>query len=157
MEKKEIVKTLESLAQLDMDAWHAYGQAIDKAEDIGVRHKLEKFRADHERHVSDLSDVIRNLGQEPPKFSRDFKGFLIEGWTAVRSITGVQGVLAAMDTNEKLTNRKYDEATKLGLPTDIHALVVANYKDEKEHLAYIKKQIDYWVKEKDTDNRGQYY
>lgn len=157
MEKRDIIKTLESLAQLDMDAWHAYGQAIEKSEDIGVRHKLEKFRADHERHISELSEAIRKLGVEPPNFSRDFKGFLIEGWTVLRSVTGVQGVLAAMQTNEKLTNRKYAEAVKLDLPSDLKTLVAANYQDEKEHLAYIQKQIDYWVKEKDTDNRGQYY
>lgn len=157
MEKSEIIRTLKALAQLDMDAYHAYGQAIEKSDDLGLRHQLEKYRQDHERHVTVLSDCIRELGAEPPEFSRDFKGFLIEGWTALRSVTGVQGVLAAMKTNEKLTNRKYAKAVELLLPADIHAVIASNYEDEKEHLAYIQRQLGYWVKEEDTDDRGQYY
>jgi uncharacterized protein (TIGR02284 family) len=157
LQKEEIVKKLKALVHLDIDAWHAYAQANEKLDDIGVRHQFEKYQADHERHVNELSDLIRDLGAEPPEFSRDFKGFLIEGWTVLRSITGTQGVLAAMETNEGLTTRRYAEAAELPFPADINAVVASNYEDEKDHLAYIVKMRGYWVKEKGDEDRGQYY
>lgn len=146
MQKEEIVKKLKSLVHLDIDAWHAYAQAIEKLDDAGVRHQFEKYQADHDRHVKELSELIRDLGADPPEFSRDFKGFFIEGWTALRSITGTQGVLAAMETNEKLTTHKYAEASELPFPADINAVVDSNYEDEKDHLAYIVKMRGDWVK-----------
>ncbi len=159
MEKKAILKMLQKLAQLDIDAWHAYGQAIGKIENaLNVRDKMEAFRADHHRHVIDLSAKITELGGDPPEFSSDFKGFLIKGFTALRSVTGTQGALAAMETNEKLTNRRYAEAVeKTGVPSDIRILLEANYKDEQEHLRYIEDRLDFTVREKDDAGRSQRY
>ncbi len=159
MKKTEIIHLLQKLAQLDIDAWNAYGQAIEKLETaLDVRDKLERYRGDHHRHVTDLSAKIRELEGDPPEFSKDFKGFLISGFTSLRSLTGTQGVLAAMETNEKLTNRKYADAVREeGLPSDIHALLEANYEDEKEHLHYIEDRLDFLVREKGGAGRSQRY
>ncbi|MFA5517609.1 MAG: ferritin-like domain-containing protein [Desulfuromonadales bacterium] len=159
MEKKEIVRHLYKLAQLDIDAWHAYGQAMEKIENaLDVRDRLERYRGDHHRHVVDLSAKIRELEGEPPDFAMDFKGFLISGFTSLRSVTGAQGALAAMETNEKLTNRNYAEAVQTpGFPSDIHALLEANYQDEKEHLRYVEDRLDFLVREKGGAGRSQRY
>ncbi|MBE0597249.1 MAG: ferritin-like domain-containing protein [Desulfuromonadales bacterium] len=157
MEKNQIVKLLKDLAQLDIDAWHAYGQAMEKMEThLDMRDKLGKFRADHHRHATDLSAKIRELEGEPPEFSKDFKGHLVAGFTALRSITGDQGALAAMRTNEELTNRTYAKALEeQGLPSDIRPLLSANYADEQEHLRYIEDRLDFLVREKGGASRGE--
>jgi uncharacterized protein (TIGR02284 family) len=157
MEKKEIVKLLEALAHVDIDAWHAYGQAMEKIEDaLEIRRKLEEFRDDHRRHVTDLSGKIVDLGGNPPEFSKDFKGYLIEGFTALRSISGTQGALAAMRSNEQLTNRKYAKALEeKGLPSDIRDLLERDYADEQRHLHYVEDRLDYLVEEK--GERGKRY
>ncbi len=159
MEKEKIVSLLSDLVQLDIDAWHAYGQAIDKIEDsLAIRDRLERYRADHHRHLEELSARITDLEAEPPAFSRDFKAFLIEGFTALRSVTGTQGALAAMRTNEQLTNRKYARAVEQeGLPSDIRALLETNYRDEQEHLRYVEDRLDFLVREKGGSGRSQYY
>jgi uncharacterized protein (TIGR02284 family) len=157
MEKKEILKLLESLVHVDIDAWHAYGQAMEKIENaLEIRKKLEDFRGDHHRHVTELSGKIVALGGIPPEFSKDFKGHLIDGFTALRSITGTQGALSAMRSNEQLTNRKYAKALEeKGLPSDIRTVVENSYADEQGHLQYIEDRLDYLVEEK--GDRGKRY
>jgi len=141
MAEKDIVKHLKSLLQLDVDASHAYQQAIDRIELVSVREQLTKYREDHERHVREISEKLRELGETPPKASPDLKGMMIEGFTALRSMTGTEGALKAMKTNEKLTNRKYDEARKMNVAADVQQLLESNYQDERRHLTYVEEAL----------------
>ncbi len=148
MAEKDIIKHLKSLLQLDVDASHAYQQAIDRIEQASVREQLTKYQEDHERHVREISAKLRDLGETPPKATPDMKGMLIEGFTALRSMTGTEGALKAMKTNEKLTNRKYDEARKMEATSDIHQLLESNYQDEHRHLTYVEESLQNRVWEK---------
>ena len=137
--KKDTTETLNDLLRLDIDAIQAYKQAIDACEVPAIRDRLTEFMGDHERHVRDLRDAVRNLGAEPVE-KRDLKGFLIEGFTAISS-RGDRSALMAMRGNEELTNRRYDAARKSEVPADVHELIERNYQDEARHLAWIKDAI----------------
>jgi rubrerythrin len=141
MDVKAVIALLRDLVHLDVDAIHAYDQAIKNIDVSYVRAELERFKADHERHVSDLTGAIVALGGEPPVIRRDFKGFFIEGMTALRSAMGTEQSLKAMLTNEKLTNREYDKASKMSLPPEVDAVLRRNSDDEKRHLRYIEDAI----------------
>ncbi len=149
MDKKEVANKLGSLMQLDIDAAHAYGQAIEEINIRSIRDTLEKYRGDHERHINDLSAMITKMGETPPSHSRDVKGFLIEGFTAIRSATGVEGALKAMKTNEELTNKRYAEAMGMDMPADAKALVERNYRDEQQHRSYVEQAISNRIWEKE--------
>ncbi|MGE4232376.1 MAG: DUF2383 domain-containing protein [Bacteriovoracia bacterium] len=138
MANKELIKKLNSLIQLDVDAIHAYDQAIDKIDIPSIRDKLSEFKTDHERHVTDLSRCVKDLDGKPIEFSRDFKGFVIEGMTALRGFLGTEGALKAMKTNENLTNSTYEKALSWDLPEDARSLIEQNFDDEKRHLKYIE-------------------
>lgn len=142
MQTSEILKELNSLTQLDIDAIHAYDQALSHIDVLSIKDQLTQFRDDHHRHVRDLSDAIRRLGGQPPSFQKDFKGFLIQGMTSARSSTGTEGALKAMKTNEQLTNRNYSQAVNMGFPDDIKAIVERNFRDEQRHLATIEQWIN---------------
>ncbi|MFW5774877.1 MAG: DUF2383 domain-containing protein [Chitinivibrionales bacterium] len=149
MAVSELSKKLSSLVQLDIDAAHAYGQAIDKIDIPEVKQTLGTYKQDHEKHVDALSKIIRDMGDVPPEKGRDFKGFMIEGFTALMSLTGDKNAITAMENNEKLTNKKYSEA--LGwqeLTPEAKLVVEGNYKDEQQHLSYIQKIISEKVWEK---------
>lgn len=139
---KDVANRLISLCQLDIDAVRAYEQAIQACDHFEVSSKLREFQGDHERHIRDLSQAIRKYGETPPEHKPDVKGFLLEGMTAIRSITGTAGALKAMDTNEQLTNNRYKAALELDLPTETRELVQVNYNDERRHLAWIRQAID---------------
>ncbi len=142
MDDREIASRLKRLAQLDIDAVHAYGQAIKHIDMPDVREHCTRFQGEHERHVTDLSGIIRRLGEEPPEFSRDFKGFLLQGFTAIRGLTGTEGALKALKTGEEMTNKKYSEALSWEMPLDIVSFIQRNYEDEQRHLHYVNQAID---------------
>jgi hypothetical protein len=142
MNEKELLPLLESLAQLDIDAFFAYGQAIESVEVPNVRRRLMAFRRDHKRHYDDLSGEIRRLGGTPPDFSRDAKGVAIEGYTAIRSGMSQVGALRAMKTNEGMTNAQYEAALQQDLPPRLEKLIERNRNDERRHFAYIERVLD---------------
>lgn len=141
MDRKDLVDQLQSLIKLDIDAIHAYDQAIKHIEKPLFRDRLVMFQSDHRRHVDDLSAKLRELGETPPAFSPDFKGFFIEGFTALRSMTGTKGALEAMETNERLTTSRYEKATGVDFPSDVLTLIKENYADEQRHLAFIREAL----------------
>ncbi len=138
MEHQEMIKNLNSLIRLDIDAIHAYEQAMKNINEIEIRDQLAAFRNDHHRHFSELSEFVTKMKGQPPEFSPDFKGFIIQGFTALRSATGTEGTLKAMETNEKLTNNYYEEATRWNLPSEAMVMVRSNFEDEQRHLSYIQ-------------------
>ncbi len=142
MEQKQLAKKLKDLVQLDIDAVHAYEKAIANINNTGIREQLEAFKKDHERHIGELSQKMRELGETPPDNKPDMKGYLIEGLTALRSSTGTEGALKAMKSNEKTTNKKYDEARKLDVMGETKEMIERNYQDEKTHLEYIERALN---------------
>src|SRR6185369_9152624 len=136
MNRDEILENLEKLIHLDVDATHAYDQAIKNVTEPIVKEKLVLFQSDHRRHVDLLSAKLLELGGTPPEFTTDFKGFFISGFTALRSMTGTKGALEAMETNEKLTTSRYEDAAKLVWPADISSLIQSNLSDEQRHLSF---------------------
>lgn len=142
MEKNKVTKELKSLIQLDFDAIQAYEQAIDHIESNVIARKLEEFKMDHEHHINDLSAALRQHGEVPPERSRDTKGFIIEGMTAVMSVTGTKGALMAMKSNEKTINKKYDQALDMHMSDDLRMIVEKNREDERRHLSYIEHALE---------------
>jgi uncharacterized protein (TIGR02284 family) len=142
MNKKEIIDLLIELAQLDFDATRAYEQAMENIDAPSIHKQIAQFRDDHIRHIADLSGLIDKLGEKPPEISADMKGFFLEGFTAIRSLTGTEGALRAMRGNELLTNNSYNSALSMDLPSDVRTIVERNYKDEQRHLSYIEDAIN---------------
>ena len=141
MNRDEILDNLNKLIHLDVDAIHAYDQAIKNVSERTVKEKLMLFQTEHRGHIDQLSTKVRELEGTPPELTSDFKGFIISGFTAVRSLTGTKGALEAMETNERLTTSKYAEASKLDFPVDVLAIVQSNWADEQRHLAFVREAI----------------
>jgi rubrerythrin len=141
LEKQEIIDKIKDLAQLDIDAYHAYGEAIEKIEEVAIRERLLVFQEDHHTHYLNLSEKLTELGATAPEFSKDFKGYLLEGFTSIRSLSGTKGALKAMQSNEQTTNKRYREALEFETPLDIRNLLEMHYSDEKRHLAYVEEAL----------------
>lgn len=145
MDAKETADKLKPLIQLDIDAVSAYNQAIDQVKESDVREQLIEYRDDHERHIAVLSEVVQSYGESPPERSKDFKGFLIQGFTTLMGVGGTQAALQAMENNEKLTNKKYKEATGWDLDLQLKKIIAGNYDDEQKHLEYIQQKLGHEV------------
>ena len=105
-----MIKILKDLAQLAIDAAFAYKQVLEKINQIEIYNNMNIFQIDHLQHIENLNVMIVNLGATPLASSQDLKGYLIEGFTALRRMRGIAGAQIAITENKKLTNRKYREA-----------------------------------------------
>jgi uncharacterized protein (TIGR02284 family) len=141
MTREEMVDKLNSLIKVDVDASRAYGHAIEEIDAQDVRQQFTKYRSDHDRHITDLSHMVRELGGKPTEIAPDIKGYLLEGFTAIRSKIGTHGSLNAMLTNEKLTNKMYKDAMSWDLSQEAKSLIERNYGDEQRHLHYIEQKL----------------
>jgi rubrerythrin len=66
---------------------------------------------------------------------------MIEGFTAIRSMSGTEGALKAMRSNEKTTTQTYQKAQGLQVSDEIKVLLRRNWEDEERHLHYIEQVL----------------
>jgi rubrerythrin len=145
MDRRDKFKSFSALTNLmhvDVDAVRAYSQAIAAIHVVSIRRRLEAFRSDHQRHITDIEAEIRSLDMEPPGRQPDFRGFLLAGYTAIRSSMGVEAALRAMRANETLTNQRYDEAYAADLPERVRHLIERNRLDERRHIRFIEDVLE---------------
>jgi uncharacterized protein (TIGR02284 family) len=137
----EVISVLNNLVELDYDAIEAYKAAIDRLSGLADRQQLGEFLADHRRHVTELSLIVRNFGAEPPKHG-DVKQVLTKGKVVLGGLMGEKAVFEAMRSNEDDTNRMYEKATnEPGIPVDVLAVLERNLSDERRHRAWFVDRV----------------
>lgn len=141
MDRNEQQDRIAGLIKLDVDAVEGYKQAIQKIDDPAVARTLTGFMHEHEDHIRDLSSYLIEEGLEPPERKPDLKGYLMEGFTILRSSTGTEGALKAVKSAEKMTNKKYGDAVNWDVPVRAREILRKNYADEQKHLAYVQEQL----------------
>ena len=141
MNEKNLIEALSNLVQLDIDAVHAYDQALKEIDDAIIKDRLLKFQDDHRTHIGGLSKQIEELGGQPPEYSQDIKGYVIEAFTAIRSFTGLKGALKAIKTTEEITNRYYGEVVSWKAPSAAKEVLRTYFSEEKVHLDYINSNL----------------
>ena len=141
MERDELVRKLRALVKVDMDAVRAYDRAIEETDVPAVKKRFQSYRDDHQRHIRELSEVIRESGGEIPDMKQGIRGFLVRGFTDIRSRSGTYGALRAMRSNEKYTNIKYEDAAEWETGPLLKEIMFRNLDDERRHLNYIEQEI----------------
>ena len=132
---------LQHLLRIDRDAWRAYSQAIDNADEEDLREMLTGFRADHERHIADLSAAIAAMGGTPAKLAH-MAGFALARITGVAAGMNSTGALMAIQSNEVVTNQAYELALQTPLTAELRELLERNLADERRHLAAIRERLE---------------
>lgn len=141
MERKDVIDLLNDLIQLDVDAVEAYSQVIKHIEYDDIGRRLLDFQDDHKNHIRDLTALVQKLDGKPIKPSPDLKGYLLEGFTMLMSVSGSLPAMEAMKANEVLVNRKYARAAGMDLPEEVMKLIRTNYSQEQRHLTYLQDII----------------
>jgi len=137
-----LIDNLNDLIALDYDAVNAYESAIIRIVAEDVRETLREFQEDHRRHIRDLTVCVQQLGGTA-RSKPDAKGFFLQAFTAITSMMGDRAALAAMRSNEELTNKTYDRALdECVWPTSMLNIIERNREDERRHLAYVLQTID---------------
>lgn len=145
---EKAIEVMNDQIHLDLDAITAYDEAIEGCDSQDIKDQLGVFRGDHERHVSELSAMVRQYGGTPAERT-DIKGFFIKAFTKLAS-HGDRSALYAMRGNEQLTNKSYEKALENELPDDVRSLLERNLQDERRHLSWIEETIRARAYEEET-------
>jgi uncharacterized protein (TIGR02284 family) len=137
---EKIIEELNELIRYDHDAVGAYNSAINDIKEIPVRDPLIQFRGDHERHIVDLSAIVRQLGGDPVE-APGLKGVIRKTMTKAAGLGGTELTLKAMRSNEEVLNKTYAHHLTLDFPDDIKAVIRRNYGDEQRHLAWVEQAL----------------
>jgi uncharacterized protein (TIGR02284 family) len=138
---EDTAKTLQSLAHYEIDASFLLGQAIENVKDEALKNSLIEIRAKCEKNIKILSNLTQQYGREAPAHSKDFKGYFMQGYLAMRGLASDHGVMSALHWNLQSLARAYEEALKTILPDDAREKVTQAYKDTKDHLKYVASHL----------------
>lgn len=138
----ELLAELNDLLQLDRDAVHAYTVAIGSLPQDAVGQTLARFRADHERHVAELSDLVRAHGGEPARIPHLPTGAFKAAVQAVGSAGGLRETLLAFKANEAQVRDKYRRHADRPHPADVDAVLRRAAADEETHYAWAAEMLE---------------
>jgi rubrerythrin len=139
--QNDFMKALQELLELDYDAIEAYETAINRIEDSEFKSKLNDFKMDHQRHVTDISALLRSHNAKVPN-GPDLKQWLTKGKVVLGGMIGDNAILTAMLTNEEDTNTAYSrmiahpEIWKEATP-----IIENGLRDEKRHKNWLESVI----------------
>jgi rubrerythrin len=142
MSSEQTARKLNALIHLEIDVVKTYEQALRHVDDDAYREDIARIKADNERHILELSEVMRSLGHVPPHFTRDAKGMLMAGLAAIRSATGAEGALKAMRANARLLDETYEHALNWDLPIEVQAQLQGYEADEKRHIELFDQELE---------------
>lgn len=140
--ERTLVQCLINLIELDYDAVEAYEAAIARLDDASSRSTMASFKDDHNRHIRELGNFVRQQGGEVPS-KGDFKRVLTKGKVVIGEILGDRGVLMAMKSNEDDTNQAYERASvRDDLTPEVKQTIDRGLADERRHRAWIVARLD---------------
>jgi uncharacterized protein (TIGR02284 family) len=136
------------LIELDFDAAEAYEEAIKRFNNDNYKHVFQQFKADHYRHTEELSNFLKDMGEEPPT-GPSAKRMLTKGKVILADMFGDAAILRAMKTNEDDTNTAYERAVNYAnLPAGAINILERGLADERRHRDWIVQTIEQMEQEK---------
>ena len=142
MADADLVSILNDLLQLDHDALSAYSVAIATLKNPEYRERLRVFRSDHERHVRELSELIKNRGATPINVMHLPTGVFKLALQGAAGLGGDMSVLVSFKANERQVRDKYRRYAFLAWPEDVSPVLNAAAADEEKHYTWVSDTLD---------------
>lgn len=132
------IAALHALLELEYDALEAYKLAIEKLEHKEWKDQLNEFKGDHDRHVQELTELLKQHADKVPQ-GPTAKHYLTKGKVALGSLVGDKAILLAMKSNEQEMVAAYTRLhERQDLEDKAQPIVKAGLADEKRHAAWIE-------------------
>jgi rubrerythrin len=137
-----LLRALNDLLQLDEDAIRSYQVAIDALSTETLKRKVRQFRRDHQRHVRELSDLIREYGGTPLKIPHLSTGFVKLAVQALGAAGGDRTVLLMFRANEWESARKYADVARRRYPPAVREVLRRGAEDEQRHYRWAAETLE---------------
>ncbi len=137
-----LVAELNDLLMLDHDAVQAYTLAIRLLENPGYKAQLELFRADHDRHIDELSQLVVSRDGTPLNLPHLPSGAFKLAVQGIGAAGGDRAVLLAFKANERQVRDKYRRAAREVRPADVTSVLARAADDEARHYAWALETLE---------------
>lgn len=137
-----LVDELNELLKLDHDALAAYSLAAATVRSATHRATIELYRRDHERHVRELSELVRTHGGTPADRPHAASGVFKLAVQAAGAAGGTRGVMLAFKTNELKSRDAYRRAANGRHPEDVALYLARAAQDEATHHAWAMEALE---------------
>lgn len=141
MNKKMQIEHLARLLHLEVHVVSGYDTALDKLPEGDDRTRVQQMRGEHERHVLDITELLREIGEPTPANTGDVDGLVAPAFAALRNASGERDVLQAVRINEQTVGRMYEEARSWGVGLQVHELLERHDLDEQRHVAAVEEML----------------
>jgi rubrerythrin len=138
----ELAAELNDLLKLDHDAVQAYTLAIRLLGSDAYKRQLAAFRADHERHMDELSELIRSRNATPLELPHLPSGAFKLAVQAIGAAGGDRAVLLAFKANERQVRDKYRRSARAVHPADVTSVLARAADDESRHYAWALEALE---------------
>lgn len=138
----ELIAELNDLLQLDHDAVQAYGIAIALLRNERYKQTLAGFRADHERHIDELTTLISAKGGTPVQLPHLPSGVFKLAMQAIGAAGGDRAVLLAFKANERQVRDKYRRIAREVHTADVTSTLARNADDENRHYLWVLDTLE---------------
>lgn len=142
--QESFIKAIQELVELDYDAIGAYESAIKNLDNSVYRKKLEEFKQDHKRHITELSRFLERQKEKVPSGPDNTKRLLAKAKVEIASLFGDQNILSAMLSNEEDTNTAYSRMNSRVVESndaEIARIISNGLADEKKHKHWLQVTI----------------
>ena len=137
------IAELNDLIQLDHDALNGYDLTMREVKSHAYRETIRRYRQDHERHIEELTALIRKYGGQPIELPHP-SGVDKLALQAVGSLGGGDThVLVAFRNNERQSRDKYARAEQAAAawPADVETTVRTAASDERRHYDWVDMTV----------------
>jgi uncharacterized protein (TIGR02284 family) len=138
---EDTAKTLQELTQYEIDGSFIVSQAIDSINNNEIKSSLSTIKQECELNIKELASIINEFGEKAPEYSKDFKGYFMQGYTALRGMTSDQGVLKALHTNIQMLLKAFEKVLNSDIPDNIKSKIRRIYEIDRHHLQYVASRI----------------
>lgn len=138
---QETAKILQNLTQYEIDESFLIDQCISNVSNEAIKAKLFTIKGECDERIKELAMLVKKYGGAVPTYSKDFKGYFMNGYAAMRGGFTDQGALKALDTNIKLILKAFESTLKPPLPQDVKDTITKICEDKKKTLQYLDIEI----------------
>jgi rubrerythrin len=132
----ELIAELNDLLALDHDAVQAYSLAVGAIGTAEYRDTLAGFRGDHQRHIDQLTQLIRNHGGVPVELPHLPTGAFKLAMQALGTLGDDRAVLMTFKANEAQVRDKYRRHADRPHDPGVSAILRAAAADEERHYQW---------------------
>jgi rubrerythrin len=135
------IAMLNDLLQLDHDAVGAYSIAINATTDESRRETLRGFRADHERHIEEITRLIQDRGGKPMQSPHLPTGVFKLAVQKAGALGGETALLLAFKANERQGRDKYRRAAESSDDLEVADVLARASEDEIRHYDWAVRTL----------------